>query len=455
MTVDYDLVVVGATAVAQVAALTAAQAHAHTAWVTETAPECSPLFLLRESSCLLQSQPLTAQGLRTEVELLESVFTERSAPAVAQAAGVHYLEGSISFQSEGLTVDGKAVRSRSYLLTMEPTPVLLPIPGIIHPRVWTIPQLLQRLQSSEQEWPQTIGILGAGPHAVELSQSMQRLGLSVVLITGGGPLLPQEDLEAAFLLQTYLEGSGVKVYTQDPLLAVQASPEGLCLEIGNRQAVVNALVTAAESAGKLPETFTALNLRQTPNGLWVSPSLQTSRPAVYACGGLLGGYRIPSVEHYEAKIAVRNALFAKQMPVQYDHVPYAILSNPPLARVGLTEAQATRYDAEVQVIRQTYRSVDRAILTLAPAGLFKILVQPDGTILGAHLVGEDAPELIHLFALAIQQGIRLGELAQGGFVSSTFAQVVQHVIEAWQRQQSQKNRDRDERWFYRQRRKAH
>jgi Pyridine nucleotide-disulphide oxidoreductase, dimerisation domain len=84
----------------------------------------------------------------------------------------------------------------------------------------------------------------------------------------------------------------------------------------------------------------------------------------------------------------------------------------------------------------------------------QVLVQPDGTILGAHIVGPDAPEIIHLFALAVQQGIRLQELAKAGYASPTFAQAVQGVSETWQRQRSQKDRDRHERQFYRQRRKA-
>jgi pyruvate/2-oxoglutarate dehydrogenase complex dihydrolipoamide dehydrogenase (E3) component len=456
MAVEYDLVVVGATAAAQAAAIAAAQTYARVAWATETAPVCDPLLLLRESCRLVsqRSDKSSPQSLKIAAELLVSALPYNASPAAAQAEGVNYLEGPILFESAGLMIAGQKVRSRAYLLAIEPEQPLPPIPGILHPKVWTIDQLHQALQSPKKAWPQTLGVLGSGPQAIELSQSLQRLGISVVLLTGGGPLLPQEDEEAAFLVHTYLEGSGIAIYTQEPLLSMRASPDGLILEIDDRKVAVDALAIATEAPGLLPDSLAALNLRQTAHGIWVNRSLQTSNPSIYVCGGLLGGYRIPSVERYEALLAVQNALFGKQEPLQYYRIPYAILSDPPLARIGLTERQAIQYDSQVQMIRQTYQNTDRAILAQTPAGLCKVLVQQDGTILGAHIVGADAPEIIHLFTLAVQQGIRLQDLAKGGYASPTFAEVVQVVSETWQWMRSQKDRDHHERWFYRQRRKA-
>ncbi len=456
MAVEYNLVVVGAMAAAQAAAIAAAQTYARVAWATETAPGCDPLLLLRES-CRLIAQRLdkpSPQGLKIAAELLVSALPYSVSPATAQAEGVNYIEGSISFESAGLMVSGQEVRSRAYLLAIEPEYSLPPIPGILHPKVWTIAQLHQVLQSSAQPWPQTLGILGAGPQAVELSQSIQQIGISVVLLTGGGSLLPQEDEEAAFLVQSYLEGKGIAIYTQAPLLTVQASSDGLILEVGDCKVAVDALVSATESPGLLPDSLAALNLRQTAHGIWVNRSLQTSNPSIYACGALLGGYHIPNVGRYEALLAVQNALFKKQNPLQYHQIPYAILSDPPLARVGLSERQALQYDPQTQIIQQICQTSARAVLAQSPAGLCKVLAQPDGTILGAHIVGVDAPEIIHLFAFAIQGGVRLQDLAKGGYASPTVAQVVQAVSETWQRMQSQKDRDHHERWFYRQRRNA-
>jgi pyruvate/2-oxoglutarate dehydrogenase complex dihydrolipoamide dehydrogenase (E3) component len=87
-------------------------------------------------------------------------------------------------------------------------------------------------------------------------------------------------------------------------------------------------------------------------------------------------------------------------------------------------------------------------LSQSPVGLCKVLVQKDGTILGVHILGDAAAELIHLFALAMQQEIRLQALSRLGYVSLTFTEVVQRITDQWWQQQRRHGRDRNERWFY-------
>lgn len=486
MAVDYDLVILGATEPGYSAAIAAAQAYGRVAWVVEQPLEIDPLLLLREGARLVSQHPEFAHA---EFAPAEFAYSERlsfahellasaleSPAAAVQTAGVHYIEGAFQLESSGLAVAGQELRSRAYLLALNRASQMPDIPGINHPRVWTTAQLYEQLvhgqlaqvlQASNSGVPQVIGILGAGPQAVEIGHSLQRLGaslgFSVVLLTNGQRLLPQEDAEAAFTLQTYLEGCGVSIDTQSSLLAVHPHPDGLTLEMGQQNSDrhkrrVSGLVIIPEPSespespglsGALPPSIALLNLHQTPQGLWVNAALQTSIPSVYACGGLLGGYQIPSVGCYEAQLAVQNALFERQTSCQYFQLPYAILSDPPLARVGFTERQALRYCPETHILRQTYRASPRAVLAQVPAGFCKVLVQPDGKLLGAHLVGTEAPELIHVFALAIQQGVPLQALGTMGYVSPTFSQVIQSVAADWRR--SRFCCDRNERWFYKRR----
>jgi pyruvate/2-oxoglutarate dehydrogenase complex dihydrolipoamide dehydrogenase (E3) component len=458
MAVDYDLVVVGATSAGQAAAIAAAQTYARVAWVTASVPRTAdPLVLLREGSRRIQ----TLEGVslfQQWQDVLSSALQGTQAASVAQSYGVDYQEGPVQFQQKDglcLTVGQRLMRSRSYLLAMEPEAVLPPILGIDRPQVWTIPQLWQELQRSDKDWPQHVTILGDGPQAVELSQSLRRLGRSVLVLTGGGLLLPQEDREAAFLLQAYLEGMGIAIDTRGSLAEVLGlGREQLTLKVNDCKYATDVLVIAREGSQSLPFYLAPLNLKQTQQKLWVNASLQTSQPNIYACGPLLGGYRIPSLANAEAKVAAQNAVFEKRSPLLYHHIPYAISSDPPLARVGLTELQAKRYDPQVQVLRQSFQDCDRALFEQAPAGLCKVLVQADGTVLGAHLLGVCAGELIHIFALAVQQGMRLQDLGRLGYASPTFAQVIQQVAHQWQRQLWRKDRDRNERWFYNRRKRA-
>jgi pyruvate/2-oxoglutarate dehydrogenase complex dihydrolipoamide dehydrogenase (E3) component len=456
MSVDYDLVIVGATTAATTAAIAAAHSHARVAWVPDgiTAPD--PLLLLREGSRSIAEWKgaVTPQDWVLWTDTLTSTLMAERSPAVIQSQGVDYIEGSVRFQPEdGVAVGQRWLRSRAYLLAMDSETDIPPLLDIHHPRIWTILDLWDRLRFTAQAWPKSIAILGHGPQAIELSQSLQRLGLSVLLIPGTSPLLPQEDEETAFLLQSYLEGSGIQIAKRGELTAIQPSQETVLLEVGDCKYRSEALVITTETAYRLPRTLDPLHLKQTRQGIAVNSALQTSNSQIYAIGSLLGGYRLPTVALHEAKLAVQNALFERQSPPQYHQLPYAILSDPPLARVGLTEAQARQYDPKVQVLRQTYKDCDRARFSPSAAGLCKILVQADGTILGVHILGGAAAELIHLFALAMQQKIRLQALSQLGYVSLTFTEVVQRITDQWWQQQHR--RDRNERWFYNRRQKIH
>ena len=458
MVVSYDLVVIGEGKVAESAAIAAAQTHARVAWVPSANPMADPFLLLREGARRFAQIDCSEgpQAWRRWTDTLMTAAFAQASPSVVQSYGADYIEGAVRFEQDNLWVGERRLRSRSYLLTFNLEPTLPTIEGINHPKVWTIPQLWVQLR--EPCWPQRIAVLGNGPQAVELSQSLERLGLSVLLITGGTPLLPKEDNEVAFLLQSYLEGDRIQVETQDTLQSIQSLDDVLVLEVGHssapkaRKYTTEALVIATEGSWRLPPVLEPLNLAQTQQGIAVNAALQTSNPRIYASGALLGGYPLPSVALQEARLAVQNALFEKSSPIHYHHLPYAILSDPSLARVGLTEAQARRYDPQVQVVKVDFRECDHTPFDQAPVGLCKVLVQKDGTILGAHILGAVAEELIHLFALAMQQGIRLQGLGQWGYVSFTFVQVVHQVSDQWWQQQHQ--RDHNERWFYNRRQKV-
>jgi pyruvate/2-oxoglutarate dehydrogenase complex dihydrolipoamide dehydrogenase (E3) component len=449
MVATYDLVVIGETASAVTAAIAAAQTHARVAWVPNTNVTPDPLLLLREGSrCFAQRQDT---GSQKEWQLWTNtlITTVQPSPSVVQSYGVEYIVGQVRFEGDEAWVGDRWLRSRAYLLALSPKQTLPSIEGIEHPKVWSIAQLWKQLRDSL--WPQSIAILGNGPQSVELCQSLRRLGLSVLAIAGDSPLLPKEDEAVAFLLQSYLEGDGIQI-AWGALRSIQPSGnDSLVLEVGDCKYTVEGLAIATEGDWHLPSILEPLNLMQTQQGIAVNAALQTSNPRIYAIGALLGGYPLPSVALHEAKHAVHNALFEKQLPFKYHQLPYAILSDPPLARVGLTEAQARRYDPQVDVLKADFRDCYHARLNASPVGLCKVLVQKDGTLLGAHILGATAAELIHLFALAMQQGIRLQGLGQLGYVSGTFTEVVQRIANQWWQQQHR--RDRNERWFYNRRQK--
>jgi pyruvate/2-oxoglutarate dehydrogenase complex dihydrolipoamide dehydrogenase (E3) component len=153
--------------------------------------------------------------------------------------------------------------------------------------------------------------------------------------------------------------------------------------------------------------------------------LQTTNPQIYVCGNLLGGYDRAELFHYEAAIAVKNALFGNKLLCHYHPVAWSVQVDPALARVGLTEAQAqARYGQQVSVLHQPYKYFDAAQLWGEPLGFCKLIAHRNGKLLGATLLGAKATALAPTLSLAISQQLNLKDLARLATVAPSWAELL-------------------------------
>jgi pyruvate/2-oxoglutarate dehydrogenase complex dihydrolipoamide dehydrogenase (E3) component len=174
--------------------------------------------------------------------------------------------------------------------------------------------------------------------------------------------------------------------------------------------------------------------------LVLNEKLQTTNPRIYGCGDVAGGYQFPHLAQYEADIALNNALFFPWFKVDYLGIPWAIFTDPPLARVGLTEAQARRrYGKDVLVVRQYFKVLDKAQLLGETTGFCKLVVRQNGEILGASIVGAQASESIGEIALAIRRKLKVGVLADLPHASSTLTEIIGKTAIEWRRQRLKRN----------------
>lgn len=155
-------------------------------------------------------------------------------------------------------------------------------------------------------------------------------------------------------------------------------------------------------------------IRVTARGIVVDSSLRTTNPRVYACGDVIGG---PQFRHYAAwlaHVAVRNALLPGTTIGIKPHVPWAVFTDPEVATVGLTEAEARqKYGDDVVVCTVGLDHVDRAQTEAETRGLVKVIARRHGEILGAHLVAGRAGEMIQEYVEAMAHRLRLDQLAGG------------------------------------------
>ncbi|HLJ65263.1 MAG TPA: dihydrolipoamide dehydrogenase, partial [Stellaceae bacterium] len=140
--------------------------------------------------------------------------------------------------------------------------------------------------------------------------------------------------------------------------------------------------------------------------------LRTTNPHIYAVGDAAGGPQFTHVAGYHAGIVIRNALFRLPAKVDYRALPWVTYTDPELAQVGLTEAQArAAVGADLRILRAPFHDNDRAQTERATHGLVKILATRRGRVLGATILGAEAGELIQSFGLAIAAGVKLSRLA--------------------------------------------
>ncbi|MBX9927165.1 MAG: dihydrolipoamide dehydrogenase, partial [Hyphomicrobiaceae bacterium] len=161
----------------------------------------------------------------------------------------------------------------------------------------------------------------------------------------------------------------------------------------------------------------------TPKGITVDAGLTTSNRKVFAIGDVAGGPQFTHIAGYHAGIVIRRALFGLSAKVDYAALPWVTYSDPELAHAGLTEAEARKAVGAVQVLSWSLQENDRAQAERATEGLAKIIIAPNGRILGATIVGPRAGELIGTWGVAISAKLKIGAIASSVMPYPTLSEI--------------------------------
>jgi len=415
-------------------------------------------------------------------DMVISTCSEATSPAILASLGVDLISGKGEFYRLphlGFVVNNRRLRARAYLIATGSCPAVPEIDGLetmsycTPINIWKylatyqdkfkskndrIDRVVQETdkvtkprpqrqanksaETSPFQYPKNWLIVGGTPQAVELAQTLAQLDFQVTLAVSDAHILPQEDSEASRLLQAQLEADGIRVLTQSPVTHVRWIEEKKWVQVGNRAIETDEIILAM---GKIPNieslNLAGVGVKFTRKGLKLNQKLQTTNPRIYACGDVIGGYSFDNIAEYEANIAIRNALFFPRWTVNYQVIPWAIFTNPPLARVGLTEAQARQhYRNDVWVMRQYFKTLDKAQIIGETTGFCKLVLRRDGTILGGLIVGTNADELMSAIALMIRHKIKVDSLAKMPPASPTLSEILYKTAQEWQRQRLERNK---------------
>ncbi|HLX39489.1 MAG TPA: FAD-dependent oxidoreductase, partial [Ktedonobacteraceae bacterium] len=344
------------------------------------------------------------QGVIARVAESEKAYTE----------GVTVKFGQVAFKSATkLILNDEMISSRDTIVATGSHPANPPIEGLAEVGYLTNEDVFDLLHM-----PVSMIVIGGGPIGVELGQAFERLGAKVTIIQGPERLLPREDPEVSSMIADILTAEGITIVTNARCVKVRRNGDKkvVIAKIDNQPVPFEAdeIVLAL---GRQPNVdglqLENAGVKYDTKGIKVDEYLQTATPNVLAIGDVIGGYLFTHVAAYQAGVAVRNALvpFGKKK-VDYRVVPWCTFTDPEAARVGMTPEEASQaHNGQIRIVKVPWAEIDRAQAEGETEGFIKlVLAGKKDEIVGAHMVGARAGEMLGELSLAMQHNLTLNDI---------------------------------------------
>ena len=321
----------------------------------------------------------------------------------------------------------QVIEARRFVIATGSGPLVPPIPGLDQ-----VPYLTNETLFDLRERPDHLLIVGGGPIGMEMAQAHRRLGSDVTVIEGA-KALGKDDPELAAIVLERLREEGVEI--AEDALAEEISENAGKIQVKAKDGRMfegsHILVAVGRKVHVEKLGLDKAGVEFTKRGVTVDASLRTSNRRVYAIGDAAGGLQFTHVAGYHAAVIARSILFGLPSKAKTAHIPWATYTDPELAQVGLTEAEAReRHGDKVTVVRWAYEENDRALAERKTTGLVKVMVVK-GKPVGASIVGAQAGELIGIWALAIANGLKMSALANTVLPYPTLGEVNKRAAGAY------------------------
>jgi pyruvate/2-oxoglutarate dehydrogenase complex dihydrolipoamide dehydrogenase (E3) component len=357
---------------------------------------------------------LNADNVMAHVRAVVQADADGHPPEAFQSEGIDVLFGASKFlDSHRIKLDERQITSAKFIVCTGSHPFIPPIEG-----VEKIPYLTNETIFDLEKLPKSIIILGGGPIGSEICCAMNRLNVQVTVVEKAAHILSREDEELSVRLMDSLASEGVKFLTKAEV-AKLAQQDGQIIATvlndsgGSYQITAESILIAV---GRRPN-IDDLDLEKAGvefdrKGIKVDKFLRTSARNIYAAGDVVPPYLFTHIAEYEAIIAATNACLPINRRVNYKNVVWCTYTDPELAHAGLTERQGKeQYGEKIRVYRWEHKDVDRAKTDLTTNGVSKFICDKKGKILGIHILGYSAAELMHEAQLAKSLGVPLSKIA--------------------------------------------
>ena len=345
-------------------------------------------------------------------------------------SGVEVIAGEAMIQ--GKTDEGNILiqcaeqvyEAKNLLVCTGSESVIPPIPGVNETEYWTSREALQ-----SKELPASLIIIGGGVIGMEFASFFNSMGTEVQVVEMLDKILGPMDKELSDMLQAEYTKRGVKFYLGHKVTGIHGQEvtvekDGESFTLHGEKVLL--------SVGRRPVTkgfgLGTLALEPYRNGIKVNEYMQTSLPNVYACGDITAFSLLAHTAVSEAEVAIDHIL-GKARAMSYKAIPGVVYTNPEIAGVGKTEEELQTSGTPYQVKKIPMAFSGRFVAENEMGnGVCKLILAEDGTLIGAHLLGNPASELIVIAGIAIEKGMKAEEIKSFVFPHPTVGEIIKEAL---------------------------
>jgi pyruvate/2-oxoglutarate dehydrogenase complex dihydrolipoamide dehydrogenase (E3) component len=355
-------------------------------------------------------------------------------PERFRSLGVDVMFGAGEFTDSGtFALGNRKLTARNFVIATGSRPGIPPIPGLSD-----IPFLTNETVFKLHEPVPSLIVIGAGPIGCEMAQAFVRLGSKVTVVDLSPALLPREDADLATVIRKQMEADGVQFYLGVTPTKVEGHAGAISLFIKNKDGneikldATHLLVAAGRQVNIEGLGLEAAGVQVDKGRIVSDPTLRTANKNIYVCGDVAGAFQFTHMAEHHAGVVLRNIL--NPLPIKFAKaetrvIPWCTFTEPELARVGVSEAEAKQQNITHRVYKFPFEELDRARAEGETDGFAKIITDPKGVVLGAAIAGPHAGELIHEYVLAIAKRMTTNDLSGIIHVYPTLAQINRRVAD--------------------------
>lgn len=448
---EFDLAVIGGGS-AGYAAASLAQAQGARVAIIDKGPlgglcilrGCMPSKAILRSSDILSLMRRAGEfGLRpVEAQADLAAINDRKCKLIADFAGYRVsqlkdsrftlLEEKASFRSpHELSVGDKTLTARHFIIATGSVLADFPVPGLAESGYITSDDLLDM-----REAPKSMIVLGAGPVALELAQFACRVGIETTVIQRSPHVLSSWDADLAAPLEARLRAEGIKLFTGTQLLRVERSGAERIVYFSHdgKEKSVRA-ESLLQALGRRPNVdglgLELAGVQTTDGQIAVTPEMRTSQPHIFAVGDVNGLHEIVHIAIAQGEVAAHNALHPDNPKRMDDRLKMTVVfTDPQVASLGLSEKECAAKNIDYLSASYPFDDHGKSMCLGEAHGHVKLLCDPaSGEIIGAHIVGPEAGELIHQLATLMHFRGTVHDLLQIPHYHPTLSEIITYPAE--------------------------